>query len=145
MERNDGEENLSGELIRNITFARMVERMRALPPDRAAAGTTMLEESNVTRQSLHTLLVRTIDASGLTRYEISQRSGVSQSQLSRLVSGERSVSLDVAERILAAVDVRLMLDFGRSWNVSRKSGERLTTMMNVAIDAGEFPQRRAKN
>ena len=55
------------------------------------------------------------------------------------------MSLDVAERILAAVDVRLMLDFGRSWNVSRKSGERLTTMMNVAIDAGEFPQRRAKN
>ena len=99
----------------------------------------------MTRQSLQTLLVRTIEASGMTRYEISQRSGVTQSQLSRLVSGERSVSLDVAERILAAVDVRLMLDFGRSWNVSRKSGERLTTMMNVAIDAGEFPQRRAKN
>ena len=44
MERNDGAEDLSGELIRNITFARMVERMRALPHDRAAAGITFILE-----------------------------------------------------------------------------------------------------
>ena len=44
MECNDGEENLSGELIRNITFARLCERMRALPHDRAAAGITFIED-----------------------------------------------------------------------------------------------------
>ncbi len=44
MERYDDTENLSGELTRNITFARMVERLRALPPDRTAAGITFLED-----------------------------------------------------------------------------------------------------
>lgn len=44
-------------------------------------------------------LVRAIEDSGQTRYAISMGSGLHQSMLSRLVSGERSISLDAAERL----------------------------------------------
>ncbi len=42
-------------------------------------------------------LIRTIKRSRITRYRIAKDTGVSQSLLSRFVSGERSISLETAE------------------------------------------------
>ena len=40
---------------------------------------------------------RAIEASGHTRYRISQDTGITQSQLSRLMSGERGLSVETIE------------------------------------------------
>ncbi len=40
-----------------------------------------------------------IDASGKTRYRIAQESGIAESVLSRLMSGERGLSIDALERL----------------------------------------------
>lgn len=42
---------------------------------------------------------REIETSGQTRYRIAQGSGVSAGQLSRLVNGERGLSVDSLERL----------------------------------------------
>jgi transcriptional regulator with XRE-family HTH domain len=43
-----------------------------------------------------------------SRYALAQESGVSQAQLSRFVSGERSLRLDSADRIAEALGLRLV-------------------------------------
>ena len=40
-----------------------------------------------------------IDASGKTRYRIAQESGIAESVLSRLMSGERGLSIDAMETL----------------------------------------------
>ena len=40
-----------------------------------------------------------IEASDKTRYRIAKDTGISQSQLSRLMSGERGLSIDALERL----------------------------------------------
>ena len=47
---------------------------------------------------------------GVTRYQISKDSGVAASALSRLVSGERSVSIESAEAIAQAIGYQVRLD-----------------------------------
>lgn len=54
-------------------------------------------------------LIRAIKSSGQTRYAISKGAGVSQSQLSRLVSGERSISFDSAERLADHLNYEIVL------------------------------------
>lgn len=50
-----------------------------------------------------------IEASGETRYRISQGSGVSQAHLSRLVRGESGCSIENAERIAAYLGLEIIL------------------------------------
>ena len=43
----------------------------------------------------------------ITRYQLAKEAGVYQSQLSRLVKGERSISVDTLERICAALSLNV--------------------------------------
>ena len=42
--------------------------------------------------------------------ELSRRSGVSQPQITRFTSGERDISLEVAERLCAALELKVVKD-----------------------------------
>jgi transcriptional regulator with XRE-family HTH domain len=48
-----------------------------------------------------------IDTSDMTHYQIAQQSGVSKTIISRFMSGERSISLENAERICDLLGVVL--------------------------------------
>lgn len=50
-----------------------------------------------------------IDASGKTRYRIAQDSGIAESMLSRLMSGERGLSIDALERLTAYLDLEILV------------------------------------
>ena len=52
---------------------------------------------------------RAIDASGKSRYRIAQESGVAESVLSRLMSGERGVSTEVLERLADSLGFEVTL------------------------------------
>lgn len=52
-------------------------------------------------------LRRSIERSGLSRYEIAKRTGVSQSQLSRFVAFDRGLSLDSVDRLAAFFKLEL--------------------------------------
>jgi transcriptional regulator with XRE-family HTH domain len=54
-------------------------------------------------------LRQAIERSGKSRYRISQESGVSQSVLSRLVSGERGISTTTVDALLAALELKVVL------------------------------------
>ena len=54
-------------------------------------------------------LVQAIERSGESRYSISKGSGVNQSQLSRLVSGERAVSFESAEKLADYLGLEIVL------------------------------------
>ena len=53
---------------------------------------------------------RAIEASDKTRYRISQESGVSQSQLSRLMSGESGLSVENIERLADCLGLRITIE-----------------------------------
>lgn len=53
---------------------------------------------------------RAIEASGKTRYRIAKESGVSASQLSRLVNGERGLSVDTIERLANYLGLRITIE-----------------------------------
>ena len=50
-----------------------------------------------------------IEASGKTRYRIAQESGIAQSVLSRLMSGERGLSIDVMERLANGLGLEIVI------------------------------------
>jgi transcriptional regulator with XRE-family HTH domain len=50
------------------------------------------------------------DESGLTRRDIAERAGMRPSNLSRLLSGEYSPSVDSIERLLAAIGYKLAFE-----------------------------------
>ena len=52
---------------------------------------------------------RAIRKSGQSRYAISKKSGVEQSALSRLMSGERGLSLEAVEKLADALDVEIII------------------------------------
>jgi transcriptional regulator with XRE-family HTH domain len=54
-------------------------------------------------------LLKAIEHSGLTHYEIARRAGVAQSALSRLAAGTRSVSLETFEAIADALRLSVTL------------------------------------
>ncbi len=52
--------------------------------------------------------IRAAEAKGVTRYQISGRSGVNQSVLSKMVNGESTdITTDTADRILEALNLQL--------------------------------------
>ncbi len=55
-------------------------------------------------------LRRAIERSGKTRYRISQESGIAQAVLSRFVNGERDLKVDTADKLCAALGVRVVLE-----------------------------------
>ena len=57
-----------------------------------------------------------IEASDKTRYRIAKESGVAESALSRLMSGERGLSIDAAESLAASLRLKIAL--------KRRTGER---------------------
>jgi transcriptional regulator with XRE-family HTH domain len=59
------------------------------------------------REGIGDQLRRAIQASGLTAYKLSQDSGVSRSQLSRFLRGERDLSLGVADKVCELLGMRL--------------------------------------
>ena len=61
---------------------------------------------------------KAIEASGKTRYRIAKESGVAQSQLSRLMSGERSLSVETLERLAECLELEIVIR-----PVRRKAGE----------------------
>ena len=52
---------------------------------------------------------RTIEMSGQTRYRIAQGSGIAQSQLSRLMSGESGLSLETTERLADYLGLEIVI------------------------------------
>lgn len=52
-------------------------------------------------------LRRLIERSGLSRYEIARQSGVSESSLSRFLSGERGLTTDSVDRLAAFLGLSL--------------------------------------
>jgi plasmid maintenance system antidote protein VapI len=62
---------------------------------------------------------RAMDASGRTRYALSRETGIAQSVLSRLVSGERGVSIDTAERLADVLGLEIIV---RPRRTARKGG-----------------------
>ncbi len=50
-----------------------------------------------------------IDASGKTRYRISQDTGIHQSQLSRLMSGESGITVETLEKLARYLGFELVL------------------------------------
>ncbi len=50
-----------------------------------------------------------IDASGKTRYRIAQESGIAESVLSRLMSGERGLSIDALETLADYLGLELTM------------------------------------
>ena len=51
-----------------------------------------------------------VEASGKTRYRIAKDSGVSAGQLSRLVNGERGMTVDTIEQLADYLGLRITLE-----------------------------------
>jgi transcriptional regulator with XRE-family HTH domain len=64
----------------------------------------MLKRPKITDQ-----LRRIIDTCGLTRYRIAKETGISESALSRLLSGERGVSAKALDKLGALLDLELVM------------------------------------
>ena len=52
---------------------------------------------------------RAVETSGKTRYRIAKESGVSAGQLSRLVSGERGMTVDTIERLAEYLELEIRI------------------------------------
>ena len=48
-------------------------------------------------------------ASGQTRYRIAQKTGITQAQLSRLMSGERGLSIEALERLTDYLGLEIII------------------------------------
>lgn len=73
-----------------------------LPPDRRAALGDFLK-----RPPLSDQLRDAIEAAPITRYRLAKLTGVSQSMLSRFVSGRVSLSLDSTDKVCAVLALEL--------------------------------------
>jgi plasmid maintenance system antidote protein VapI len=50
-----------------------------------------------------------VERSGRSRYELARSSGVTESQLSRLVNGQRALRSDSIDRLAEALDLEIIL------------------------------------
>lgn len=55
-------------------------------------------------------LRQAIIASGESRYRIANDAGIAESQLSRLMSGERGISVETAERLAAHLGLKITIE-----------------------------------
>lgn len=63
-----------------------------------------------------------IEASGKSRYRIAQDTGIAESGLSRLMSGERGLSIESAEVLAEYLGLEIVVR--PTWRQNRKAGER---------------------
>lgn len=54
-------------------------------------------------------LKRAIESSTKSRYRLAQESGIAESGLSRLMSNERGLSIEAAERLAKALDLEIII------------------------------------
>ena len=59
------------------------------------------------RKSIIETLRRAIEDSGYSQYQLSILSGVNRAQINRFVKGERTLTLESAERIAEALELEL--------------------------------------
>ena len=59
------------------------------------------------RKTVDEIVRHAIETCGLTRYQISQQSGVPESALSRFMSGERSFTLSTLDKLLDVLRLEL--------------------------------------
>ena len=52
---------------------------------------------------------KAIEASGQSRYRIAKETGVSQAHLSRLMSGQRGLGVDMLERLAAYLELEIII------------------------------------
>ena len=62
-----------------------------------------------------------IERSGQTRYRISKETGISQSQLSRLMTGEQGISIEALQRLLDYLGLEIVIRSKRRSTKGRKS------------------------
>ena len=55
-------------------------------------------------------LRRAIERSGMTRYRIAQLSGISEAVLSRFANGETDLTMENADKLCAALGLRVVLE-----------------------------------
>lgn len=55
------------------------------------------------------ILKRAIEASAKSRYALARETAIAESALSRLMSGERGLSIDAAERLAKALDLQIII------------------------------------
>ena len=67
---------------------------------------------------------RAIQASDKTRYRLSQETGIPQSQLSRLMTGEKGLSFDATERLAEALGIEIIIRPKRAEKRKVKHGKR---------------------
>jgi transcriptional regulator with XRE-family HTH domain len=110
--------NIAGERIarrfRGRDASRLVEFLLDERQQRALdleAGMSRIREEIVAA-------IRDAEERGITRYRIAMDSGVAQSQLSRLMSGEQGLKLETAEKLCEALGIRI--DIKRRKRRSRK-------------------------
>ena len=65
-------------------------------------------------------IIDAIEASDESRHAIAQRAGVNPSQLARLVSGERGLSIETAERVAETLGLEIII---RPKRRNRKAGK----------------------
>lgn len=91
---------------------RIVKRYRDSDPGRLVNYLRREASAEDAMGRLIEQVVATIHAAekrGVTRYRLAKEAGVFQSQLSRLVNGERSISVDTLEKICAALGLEFEL------------------------------------
>ena len=73
------------------------------------------------RKKLSEQLVRLIEESPLSRYEISKRTGIAQSTLSKLVHGERTgISTESWDKLGECLELRIVADRPKPKGKTRK-------------------------
>lgn len=90
--------------------------MTPLPPSGWSDDSCQLAIAGYTPRMAKLLdaIRREIEASGQTRYRIAKESGVSAGQLSRLVNGERGLSVDSLERLAEYLGLRIKIERKRT-------------------------------
>ncbi len=71
------------------------------------------------RAKLSDQIRRAVDDCGRTRYRISMETGISQSTLSRFMSGERGLPTDTLDKLADYLDLNITVGKGRKPRKSR--------------------------
>jgi len=77
----------------------------------------------VKRPMITDQLRRLIDSCGLTRYRIAKETGISESALSRLLSGERGVSAKALDKIGELLDLELVMHGQHAKEATGRAGK----------------------
>ncbi|MFA6958695.1 MAG: helix-turn-helix transcriptional regulator [Thermoanaerobaculia bacterium] len=91
----------------HIALTRIEKRYRDRDPSRLVDFLRTNSEGEQVMGELVEAILTEIEKSELTRYELARRAGLQESQLSRFVHRERSVSLETLEKLLGALELKI--------------------------------------